>query len=134
MKLTVAMAAAALAAGCSASAEPEFAPLGPEGVFRMLVPPGMDAEDVAAAARAHCGDRHLCQVMGWMDEEQLPRSFPLTPPQVETLAFMYTRNRPSGFEQSEWDCAIFRVMDPIDCLTEANVVRGTKWPTRPLPR
>lgn len=85
----------------------------------MLIPAGMGAIGMMEAAQRKCGDQRLCKVYGWMDIERVPDKFPLNETQVNSLGFLYTRDRITGFEQSEWDCARYRRSDPAECLTEA---------------
>lgn len=90
----------------SASTEPvtEFNLIAGDGIFAMIVDPKSEPASWRAAAKAQCGARDFCQVMGWTDRSAAATAIPMTDLEVETQVFQYNLNRNSGRDRTEWNC------------------------------
>lgn len=82
----------------------------------VAVPPDADGAGFAALARDICGETPMCRVGIWTDPAQLPTGFPMTEQAVEDQAFLYTRNRNTGFEQTVWLCDRYPQPNPAHCF------------------
>lgn len=100
----------------SGGSSPEFITLPGMGNNVMIVPPDMKPEEWPAAAKERCGDQPICQVLAWTDRASAARALPMTDPELAALAFSYSVNRNSGFEQALWDCKRFPRGKPDECL------------------
>ena len=114
MRLLIAIAGAAILAGCGD--QPEFRPLAGQGNFAMVVPPGTDPATFAQLAKAKCGRAAQCAVYAWTDAASAATGFPITDAEAASLAFSYSLNRATGFEQALWDCRRFHRPDRGECL------------------
>ncbi|HEV2125700.1 MAG TPA: hypothetical protein VGW38_23345 [Chloroflexota bacterium] len=90
---------------------------GDENVFAMIVPANASADELAAAAREHCGEREFCRVYGWMTESDAAKALPLTDREVSSQAFQYSHNRSTGFEQLTWDCERWPRENTAECFS-----------------
>jgi spore germination cell wall hydrolase CwlJ-like protein len=70
----------------------------------------------AVIGLAICGDKPDCLVMGWMSEDETPRSLPVMPPDMRSLAFVYRKSSVLGTVLLSWDCARFPRPDRAQCL------------------
>lgn len=87
------------------------------GFTVVAVSPDDDGTGFVALARDICGEEaNLCKVGIWTDPAQLPHSFPMSIQAVEDQAFMYTRNRGAGFEQTVWQCERYPQPNPAHCF------------------
>ena len=82
----------------------------------VAVSPNDDGAGFAALAREICGETTMCKVGIWTDPARLPTGFPMTVQAVEDQAFMYTRNRNTGFEQTVWLCDRYPQPNPAHCF------------------
>lgn len=82
----------------------------------VAVPPDADGAGFAALARDICGETPMCKVGIWTDPAQLPTGFPMTEQAVADQAFLYTRNRNTGFEQTVWLCDRYPQPNPAHCF------------------
>lgn len=106
-------------AGCGGAekpAEAEFRLISGDAIFAMVVPPSTPRERLPALAKAHCGARSFCKVLAWTDPGKAATAFPMTDAEQESLAFSYSINRPTGFEQSLWSCRAYPDGTGDDCL------------------
>jgi hypothetical protein len=106
------LAAPILLAGCSggkpeATPDLHFTPIAPN-VFAVAIDPLADVPRTEAAIRRQCADTPACTVLGWSDAAAVVYTFPLTNPQIATLAVRYTRDPLQGTDEMEWDCLQFR--------------------------
>ncbi|MGV8929291.1 MAG: hypothetical protein ACOH1E_06035, partial [Brevundimonas sp.] len=82
----------------------------------VAVPPDDDGTGFADLARDICGEKSYCKVGIWTDPGRLPTGLPMTERQVDDQAFMYTRNRATGFEQIMWLCTRYPQPNPANCF------------------
>lgn len=124
---TFAAAALACLAGCNAAptnqsnetsaSAPTFRAIAGDGVFAMIIPAEIVADQLATAAREQCGQREFCQVHGWLSDSDAARAMPMTDREVSTQAFQYAHNRSTGFEQRLWDCGRWPRQSKDECLS-----------------
>lgn len=104
------------------AAQPEYSELDPtfrsiaRDMFAMSFDERVDPNVLPEAARAHCGSKQFCTVMGWVEAEYAPRGFPLTDREASRQVFAYSVNRSSGFEQVLWDCRRWRRATTSECM------------------
>ncbi len=96
--------------------EPEFITIAGTNGFAMVMPEGFEGDQIEAAAREKCASLRFCKVFGWTSEDQAAKALPMLPRELEALAFTYSLNRSSGYEQVTWDCRRFPQAAPERCL------------------
>ncbi|WP_395336113.1 cell wall hydrolase [Novosphingobium sp. BL-8H] len=67
-----------------------------------------------------CRGRSFCEVAGWIDSADIPRSYPIPVGARRSMAFLYLRDQSSHREMIAWDCKIFPRNDPAECLRKLN--------------
>jgi hypothetical protein len=75
-----------------------------------------DASAFPTIARDLCGSRDFCKVAVWTEAETTARGFPMSDRELAAMAFQYSINRNTGFEQAMWNCERFPQTDPNACL------------------
>ncbi|MCC6478060.1 MAG: hypothetical protein IT552_02485 [Sphingomonadaceae bacterium] len=85
--------------------------------YAMIVPVGANADDLVTAAKDQCGEQEICRVLGWQNEADMARAFPMTDNEVGSLVFNYGINRTTGYEQALWNCKIFVTKKGDECLS-----------------
>ncbi|TCM16435.1 spore germination cell wall hydrolase CwlJ-like protein [Novosphingobium sp. PhB165] len=63
-----------------------------------------------------CRGRSFCEVTGWVDSADIPRSYPIPTSARRSMAFLYLRDQASHREMTAWDCKLFPRNDPTECL------------------
>ncbi|WP_395393856.1 cell wall hydrolase [Novosphingobium sp. BL-8A] len=63
-----------------------------------------------------CRSRSFCEVTGWVDGAEVPRSYPIPTSARRTMAFLYVRDQSSHREMMAWDCKLFPRANPAECL------------------
>lgn len=96
---------ALLIARCAPGAE-DPQPIGPS-VFAFAIVRGTPATAPESKARAACGDRPFCTVIGFRQGKPLPGSMPLTEDQAADIIFQFTRSSGDRAGRSLWNCAAF---------------------------
>lgn len=71
----------------------------------------------AVVSRAICGDRQPCLVVGYLTEEQMPKSLPLSAETIRRADFMYRRGSAAEQPEMRWNCAKFPRSSPSECRT-----------------
>lgn len=120
-------------AGCSPPAEKQAATA--ETMAAVPVPTGIASRELAndfyavqvtsdlasiefpAVARDQCGSKAFCKVGIWTDAEMMARGFPMTDRELAAMAFQYSLNRETGFEQTLWNCETYPQSDQNSCLS-----------------
>lgn len=64
-----------------------------------------------------CAGRRECRVMGWR-LGMAPAAFPLSAPQMETMAFAYIHNAATGLQRSLWNCRMAPRPDKAQCMRQ----------------
>ncbi|WP_345907695.1 hypothetical protein [Sphingomonas sp. UBA4815] len=54
--------------------------------------------------------------MAWRDTAATPEAVPLTPVQMETMAFSYLRDPETGIERTLWNCTLYPAMKGTRCM------------------
>ena len=104
--------------GNAGADQAEFRPWQGPDTFVMIIPETLSADQFRSEAKAQCGSREFCKIVGWTSEEEAASGFPMTDRELETQAFGYGVNRVTGFEQAQWDCARFPRAEPEECLVK----------------
>lgn len=69
------------------------------------------------ATRA-CGSRKVCKYSAWADPGATPKTLPLSPDQVATMAFSYYRDRDAGIDKMLWNCTQAKRVDRRECMKQ----------------
>lgn len=75
-----------------------------------------EAGSYPVRARELCENRDACTVLGWTDPRLVARALPLSPEQMDGLAFRYGRDSREGPKTILWDCARAPRADASQCL------------------
>ncbi|WP_404712203.1 cell wall hydrolase [Sphingomonas sp. MMS24-J13] len=87
------------------------------GQFVVELNPATPPASYAVTGFNLCGEKLECMVFGWTSASQIPRSLPVLPWMMKSLAFVYRRSRALGLSQGYWDCQRFPRPLPAQCLT-----------------
>ncbi|WP_322965924.1 cell wall hydrolase [Sphingomonas fuzhouensis] len=98
-------------------------------MFLAPLPIGLTPEGFPAYAMTLCGERKHCTVMLWR-EGPVPQAVPLTPAQMQTMAFSYLRDTASGLERTLWNCKLYPHMPAGRCMKRQTL---TVIPPAPVP-
>ncbi len=96
--------------------------------FLVTLPRGIAVEQYPALAMRACGERRICKYAAWSDAAKTPRSFPLAPEQVATMAFSYLRDRDTGVEKALWNCAQTKRPDRRQCMKQQVLLTASPAP------
>ena len=122
---------AALAEGAAATGA--ATPLANEpDTFLVSLPGGLAAEGFPAYALKLCGDRAHCTVMAWRETAATPQAVPLTPLQMETMAFSYYRDTGIGIERTLWNCTVYTAMKGPRCMKRQSLTAMPITPSQTL--
>jgi len=83
--------------------------------FLVVIDP-RQADNLPALAKAACGDRPRCKLMGWVDARLMPAGLTMSPQQYISMGFSYLRDRGNGFDRALWNCAQFKRADAAQCM------------------
>ncbi len=97
-----------------------------KGQFLINVSATASTTSLRALAGQMCGARDYCKVLGWTNGSDLPRGFPVSDSQLNSLAFSFLRDRSRGFEKALWNCRIYSAAGSNDCM------RGRGAPSAPV--
>jgi spore germination cell wall hydrolase CwlJ-like protein len=86
------------------------------GQFVLQLDPGTRPASYAITGFNLCGDKLECTVFGWTDAREIPRSLPVLPWMMRSLAFVYRKSHTLGIAQGYWDCRRFPRPLPAQCL------------------
>jgi len=89
-----------------------------EGDHFILVDAGGDGSGLALLGLDQCRSQDYCKVVGWDRRSQnygSPRN-----PIIQSVAFLYVRDRRTGVEVVLWDCARFNRTFETQCLSDKN--------------
>jgi hypothetical protein len=99
-----------------ARANPKFRLIAGDAIFAMTFDADADPDELPELAREQCGSRGFCKVLGWTDPKYAARGFPLTDREVQQLAFSYSLNRVTNFEQVSWNCERWKRTSLSECV------------------
>lgn len=74
------------------------------------------SSDYARVAKAICGSRPNCMVMGWLNADRVPAKLPVMPVRMQSMAFLYRKNGLTGTTKAYWNCGQIRRSDRGECL------------------
>jgi spore germination cell wall hydrolase CwlJ-like protein len=87
------------------------------GQFVVQLNPAAPPASYAITGFNLCGEKLECMVFGWTNADEIPRSLPVLPWMMKSIAFVYRRSRTLGLSQGYWDCRRFPRPLPAQCLT-----------------
>jgi spore germination cell wall hydrolase CwlJ-like protein len=70
----------------------------------------------ATTALGICRGKSECTVMGWLKAEQIPRTTPIRPANMQAVSFLYRRRASLPHDQVLWNCRVFKRPDPAQCI------------------
>ena len=88
------------------------------------------AANYQAMAKAACGARARCRVMGWTDTQTMGFVLPLSIDQMAGMSFSYIRDNRSGLDRTLWNCTEFPGRSP--CM-KRQTLRLVKPAVAPIP-
>ncbi|MET4898548.1 cell wall hydrolase [Sphingomonadaceae bacterium jetA1] len=122
-----ALAEAAVASGTAA-------PLADDrDMFLVALPAGLPPEGFAPFALKLCGARSHCTVMAWRDAAAAPMATPLSPAQMESMAFSYLRDLAAGLERTLWNCGLYPGLRGRTCMKRRTLVATPAPAASPVP-
>ncbi len=74
------------------------------GQYVLQLAPNAPAGTFAVTAFTICADRPDCLILAWADERDVPRTLPVLPIAMRTMAFMYRKSSLLGDARPYWDC------------------------------
>lgn len=86
------------------------------GQFVVQLNPAAPPASYAITGFNLCGEKLECMVFGWTDASEVPRSLPVLPWMMKSIAFVYRRSRALGLSQGYWDCRRFPRPLQAQCL------------------
>ncbi|MBB5718657.1 spore germination cell wall hydrolase CwlJ-like protein [Stakelama sediminis] len=103
------------AASVSASAIPVPVAGNPD-VFLVTLDPRYDPKTLGALAKRACADRQYCKFMAWNSAAQTPKTLPVSPTAISSMAFSYLRDAAGGFDKALWNCTLFPAIASDRCM------------------
>lgn len=88
------------------------------GQFVLQLNPAAPPGSFAITGFNLCGEKLECTVFGWTTAQDLPRSLPILPYMMKSLAFVYRKSNTLGIAQGYWDCRRFPRPLPAQCLMD----------------
>ena len=88
------------------------------GQFILQLNPAAPPGSYAITAVNLCGEKSECMVFGWTSAADIPRSLPVVPWMMRTLAFAYRKSRTLDIAQPYWDCHRFPRPLASQCLAD----------------
>ena len=70
----------------------------------------------AGTALGICRGKSECTVMGWLKPEQIPRTTPIRPANMQAVSFLYRRRGSLAHDQALWNCRVFKRPDATQCI------------------
>ncbi len=72
--------------------------------YVLQLAPGASPGGYAVTAFTICADKPDCLVLAWADERDTPRTLPVLPIAMRSLAFLYRKSSILGSARPYWDC------------------------------
>jgi spore germination cell wall hydrolase CwlJ-like protein len=79
----------------------------------------------ATTALGICRGKSECTVMGWLKAEQIPRTTPIRPANMQAVSFLYRRRARLSHDQALWNCRVFKRPDPAQCIPGTGPATGS---------
>jgi len=108
------VSAAAVTAAVSAVIPRDQLALG-DSIILML-DRGQTPDGFPALAKAACGTRSYCKVMGWTNRSLMPMSEVMSDAARASMSFSYLRDERSGLERALWNCEQFPRDSARQCM------------------
>lgn len=89
--------------------------IGGTSQYTALIAEGATPAALLKASQEFCSDHQFCQIMGWQKDENRPQAMPMVERESDTIAFNYSLNRATSYENAMWDCRIWKG-EPKVCL------------------
>lgn len=70
----------------------------------------------ATTALGICRGKSECTVMGWLKAEQIPKTTPIRPANMQAVSFLYRRRNSLSHDQALWNCRVFKRPDAAQCI------------------
>ncbi len=86
------------------------------GQYVLQVSPAAAPGSFAVTAFTICADKPDCLVLAWADERDTPRTLPVLPMAMRTMAFLYRKSSVLGSARPYWDCRRYRRAVKGQCL------------------
>jgi spore germination cell wall hydrolase CwlJ-like protein len=86
------------------------------GQYVLQLDPAAFPGSFAVVGFTICNGKPNCIVMGWTSADEIPRTFPVLPNTLRTLAFLYRRSSILDASQPFWDCRRFHRPVASQCL------------------
>ncbi len=77
---------------------------------------GSDPDSFEALARAKCGVKSYCKVLGWTDASKVASSSDVSDAERSAMSFSFLRNSNAGFEKALWNCKEFPRANKKQCM------------------
>ena len=84
-----------------------------------------NAGSYPARAQQLCAGHDHCTVLGWTRPGLVARSLPLSPGEMDALAFRYVADAGAGGVSIRWDCGHAPRPDPAECLRPTLLPRAS---------
>jgi hypothetical protein len=97
-----------------------YRPIGSD-IFATVIPRSAKPADIDRAARAQCGGKAWCQVIGWVDADLEATAMPMTNREAAAVAYDLSINRSSGRDRSLFDCRVFTGLPRDRCAAEVTM-------------
>ncbi len=77
---------------------------------------GSDPDSFETLARAKCGVKSYCKVLGWTDATKVADSSDVSDTERAAMSFSFLRNSDAGFEKALWNCKEFPRSNKKQCM------------------
>ena len=85
-------------------------------MYAMIGDPTVAADAWVSRAQQQCAGKQICTVMGWTDGKNAATAMPMLDREAVSKVFNYSVNRNSNFENSLFDCDVFKGIPSERCI------------------
>jgi spore germination cell wall hydrolase CwlJ-like protein len=85
------------------------------GQYVLQLDPSAHPNSYAMVSLRICSGKPECTVFGWTSARDIPRSLPILPLAMRSVAFVFRKSTVLGLTRASWDCARFP-RPPAQCL------------------
>jgi hypothetical protein len=89
-----------------------------DGYFAAYGDKNVTETEWIAAAQKSCEGQSRCDFMGWNDKANIPTKMPMLDREANSMVFNYSLNRDSNFEQSLFNCDVFKGKPSNQCMAK----------------